>query len=115
MPPTPTVPPPTPTVPPFPFVVENSFGSPDCSKTEISGYLIDKSRQGLSGYSVTVGNVSGGVPTTSTATGSDGRYSINLAPNPIAGRWYVVVVDSAGKELSPRTQIETTVANCGAG
>lgn len=102
-------------MPPYPFVVENAFGMPDCGKTEINGSVIDKARQGLSGYMVRVGNVGGSWSTTSGATGADGKYSVRLAFTPTAGRWYVVVETSEAREVSPRAQIETTATNCGAG
>ncbi len=102
-------------MPPFPFIVENAFGSPDCSKTEISGYLIDKSRQGLSNYKVRVGNAGGGWSTTSETTGADGKDNVRLAFTPTAGRWFVVVETTAEREVSPRAQIETTSTNCGPG
>jgi hypothetical protein len=105
----------TPTVPPFAFVIENAYGTQDCSKTEISGYLLDKSRQGLSGYKVRVGNVNGSWSALSGATGTDGKYSVRLALTPTAGRWYAVIEDSAGKEISPRAQIETTASSCSPG
>ncbi|MBI2865014.1 MAG: hypothetical protein HYX94_10690 [Chloroflexi bacterium] len=64
---------------------------------------------------MTVGNVNGQFATTTSPTGSDGKYSVVLYNVPTTGRWYVVVVDSSGKELSARVQVETSTANCGPG
>lgn len=94
---------PTPLVTPAPafsYRVESITRIPNCGVTHIWGYVKDAAGNPLSGQQVKVGTVGWPWSALSNVTGSDGRFEVTLSDGMKSGRWYAIVVDSAGTQIS---------------
>ena len=79
-------------------------GSPSCSSTGMRGVARNEGGAPQSDVRVKVwSTAASGQPSfVSTPTGSDGRWEIVLDPSqPLAGRWYVTVVNQSLQPISP--------------
>lgn len=98
--PTATPTPSAPAAPAFSYRVESITRIPNCGVTHIWGYVKDAAGNTLSGQQIRVGMAGWPWSALSNVTGSDGRFEVTLSDGMKAGRWYAIVVDSAGTQIS---------------